>query len=48
MYVEVASSEIMGNTTRPPAHEDKLLGAYFFGLLRGKKGAPKGLPLARH
>ena len=29
------------NTTRPPAHEAKLLGAHFFGLLRGKKGAPR-------
>ena len=32
------------NTTRPPAHEAKLLGAHFFGLLRGKKGAPRVYP----
>ena len=30
--------------TRPPAHEAKLLGAHFFGLLRGKKGAPRVYP----
>jgi hypothetical protein len=31
-------------STRPPAHEDKLLGAHFFGLMRGKKGAPRVYP----
>jgi hypothetical protein len=30
--------------TRPPAHEVKLLGAHFFSLLRGKKGAPRVYP----
>jgi hypothetical protein len=28
--------------TRPLAHEAKLLGAHFFGLLRGKKEKEKG------
>jgi hypothetical protein len=27
-----------------PAHEAKLLGAHFFGLLREKKGAPRVYP----
>jgi hypothetical protein len=32
---------VTGRITHPTAHEAKLLGAHFFGLLRGKMGAPR-------